>query len=181
MHLSISILPIYYLYSFISLFLLLSKIQWLLFSLHMLSCAWTRSSCKVHTKSNAIWKQTVSETTKGCMSVSEGSQTDQPCPPPPLLLLFLRQAPRSPLQACPSLLCPLHANLAKAQPALCKMLVYQLSLPSQRKSDYNSNPVRLHLYRCLSVSAISVSLHTSTQTRLFLSFLSVSLLVLSFL
>lgn len=76
-------------------------------------------------KAVPIWKQTVWETTKGCVSVSKGSQSRSALPSTPsLLLLLLRftllllhQTLLS-LPPRPALLCPLHANLTKAQPAL---------------------------------------------------------------
>lgn len=68
----------------------------------------------------------------------------------------------------PSLLCPVHANLTKAQPALYKMLVYQLSLPHLSEKVITT----AKLYVCISISVSAISIHTSTQTHFFfLSFL----------
>lgn len=136
-----------------------------LFSLRTLSCTWTHSACKVQTKSNVNLKAQSHWDNKRLHPRIRGvpRQTSPTLRTPSSSPSISLPPPR------PSLLCPLRANLASALQALCKMLVYQLSLPPQRKSDYNSNTVSLYLCLCLFVSALSVSTHTGLQTHLFLS------------
>lgn len=126
-----------------------------LFSLHILSCVWTHSARRVQSES----KQSVRQQKAACPYM-RGPKADQHYPPPPPP--FKVPPPR------PSLLCPVHANLTKAQPALYKMLVYQLSLPHLSEKVITT----AKLYVCISISVSAISIHTSTQTHFFfLSFL----------
>lgn len=119
-------------------------------------------------KAVPVWEQTVSETTKGCMSVSEGSRSRPalpsfPSPPPPSKSLLPLHPP---LHAHPYFAHYMQTLPKPSQHSLQNACLSTFNPPNhhpQRKSDYSSNTVRLHLYLWLSVSAISVSTHTGTQ------------------
>lgn len=128
-------------------------------------------------KAMPIWKQAVGETTKGCVSVSEGSQSRlalPSVPPPPL------PAPPSNSLLPPAPPCPLHAHpyfahymqtSPKPSQHSAKCLFINFHSPLCRKVIATAI-LFLCISICLSVSAISISMHTSMQTHFFLSFLS---------
>lgn len=109
-----------------------------LFSLHILSCVWTHSARRVQSES----KQSVRQQKAACPYM-RGPKADQHYPPPPLLL---QSPPSTPIPALPSTRKP-HQSPASTLQNAC---LSTFTPPPQRKSDYNSKTVRLHLYLCLS-------------------------------
>lgn len=141
----------------------LSKIQVNSHKGATLSCTWTQVRCM----KSAPQKQSQSETDNKRPYVricEEGPKADRPYPRPPSSTPSSSYPPSNSHPHHPSYFAwPVH--FAKAQPALCKMLVYQLSLPLSQKVI---TPAILLVG--ISVSALLVSAHRHANSFILPSF-----------
>lgn len=138
-------------FTFSSLFSVLLKRQWVVVA-HTVLCV--NPQCI----QSADWKQTVCETTIGCMSVSEGSQsrpalpsTVHPHPP--------SKPPFTPIPTLPIAHKPCQSTVSTLQMLVCQLLLPILSKMALQQQYYTSTSLPLS----------QLSLHTTMQMIFFSS------------
>lgn len=159
-----------------------SKMQWEFYPVaHTVYACEPTVQAKCMLKAVPIWKQTVCETTKGCASVSKGSQSRSALPSTaplllPFTLLLLHQTLLPPLLHAQ----PYFAHYITCKPpqssasTLCRMLVYQLSPPPPGEKPITAAILLVCISVLVSLSQLSLSPCTQAQKLTYFFFSSLS-------